>query len=148
MDRRLAGCLLAVFLMSMAACAGSPSTSPEQFALQVAQAVAQGDWSAYRPLALGRAKALSTDSNPTASRATFANLVEAEEDGIRAGFERVVRARPLRAGDLATARAVVDATEPDRWQLHVERGSGASTGLSMTLQRFADSYRVVHLYVR
>ena len=135
-------------LLSLASCTSGPSQPPEEFAVQVATTVARGDWEAYRPLALARAGTLATDSNPTASRGTFAGLVDADEDRIRADFERVVRARPVRSQDLSRIRAVVDATEPDRWHLHVEDEAGASTSLRMTLLRFDDSYRVVHLYVQ
>lgn len=147
MDRRLAAALIST-LLSMAACDAGPSQPPEEFALQVATAVARGDWPEYRALALTRAATLATGSNPTATRGTFSNLVEADESRIRADFDRVVRERAMRSRDLSHYRAVVDATEPDRWHLHVEDAAGAATGLCMTLQRFDDTYRVVQLYVR
>jgi hypothetical protein len=137
-----------LIVSSLAACDGGPSQPPEAFALQVAAAVAEGDWPAYRSMALAHAAALATESNPTATRATFSNLVDADDDRIRADFDRVVRSGAARARDVSGYRAIVDATETDRWHLHVEDASGRATGLRMTLQRFDDSYRVVHLYVR
>lgn len=135
-------------LLGLSACGGADGPVPEDFALRVARCVAQDDWSAYRDLALARAPALATDSNPTATRQTFQTLAGVEEKAIRRDFDRAVRAQVLDTQQLQNYRAVVFATEPDRWVLHIHDQNDEFTGLEMTLVRRGDSYRVATLFAR
>lgn len=135
-------------LLVLSACGGAAGPPPEDFAMRVARCVAEDDWSAYRDLALARAPMLATDSNPTATRQTFQNLAGAEEKAIHRDFDRAVRAQVFATGAFQDYRAVVHATEPDRWVLHIQDGESQFTGLEMTLVRSGDGYRVATLFAR
>lgn len=135
-------------LLLLGACGGPEGPAPEDFALRVARCVAKDDWPAYRDLAMALSSALATDSNPTATRQTFRDLVSAEETAVRRDFDRAVAAGVVSAEALESYRAVVHATEPNRWVLHIQDSDGRFTGLEMTLVRVRDGYRVATLFPR
>ena len=59
-----------------------------------------------------------------------------------------MRARVVRVDAMDRYTAVIHATEPDRWVLHIQGPNDEFTGLEMILRRHGDGYRVVMLSIR
>lgn len=127
-------------------CGGESRPAPENFALQVAATVADGDFEPYWELNSRVVEQMAAGKTPLPTDGLASSVSPWGEHKVRDDFERVVRTGRITPANLSGLEAVVVATELQRFTLELFDASGKGIGVAMQLRNWQDGYRVISLY--